>query len=64
MKKKVQFLKEIEQRLINKLESEFVIPVIGSSLEMDAERWESDLNEKLPELSEYSFMIMMPAAGE
>ena len=64
MKKKVQFLREIEQRLINKLESEFVIPVIGSSLEMDAERWESDLNEKLPELSEYPFMIMMPAAGE
>ena len=64
MKEKVQFLREIEQRAINKLESEFVMPVIGSSLEMDAERWESDLNEKLPELSEYSFMIMMPAAGE
>ena len=64
MKKKVQFLREIEQRAINKLEREFVIPVIGSSLEMDQERWQSDMNEKLPELSEYPYCIVMPAAGE
>ena len=63
MKDRVQFDREIEQRVNFKLEPEFVIPVVGSSRDFEQAEWTANLQEKLPDFTDYPYCIVMPAAG-
>ena len=63
MKHWIQFLREIEQRLKNKLEADYIIPVVGSSQDFDSEMWKAELAEKHPEYKDYPYCVIMPAAG-
>ena len=63
MKHRIQFLREIEQRLKNKLEADYIIPVVGSSQDFDSEMWKAELAEKHPEYKDYPYCVIMPAAG-
>ena len=63
MKYWIQFLREIEQRLKNKLEADYIIPVVGSSQDFDSEMWKAELAEKHPEYKDYPYCVIMPAAG-
>ena len=64
MKHWIQFLREIEQRLKNKLEADYIIPVVGSSQDFDSETWKAEIAEKHPEYTDYPFCVIMPAAGK
>ena len=64
MKFEIQFLREIEQRSNHNLESEYVIPIVGSSQDFDSETWKTQVAEKHPEYKDYPFCVIMPAAGE
>ena len=64
MKHWIQFLREIEQRLKNKLGAEYIIPVVGSSQDFDSETWKAEIAEKHPEYKDYPFCVIMPAAGK
>ena len=64
MKDWLNFLKEINQRKENGLKSDHVIPVIGSSLDFDQERWAAEMKDKLPrKYIDYPYCLIMPAAG-
>ena len=53
MKHESMFEGEKDKRLKFKLDSEFVVPVIGSSSDYDAEEWQSYISKHLPKYKGY-----------